>query len=254
MCYIYKSVAIVVRHRVVRTVLVSAAAAVLVTGCLTAPTVETDRRQGLFARSAALAGPDGAGGENARRPVSVSGTAVQEDIVRAAYSLVGSRTLRVRGERFTADCTGTVLAAYYAAGLDLRPYFKQHTGNGVTRLHKIGREQRLLSAGGAPEPGDVVFWDNTYDRNRNGRFDDPLTHAGVIVDVGPRGQLEYVHYNYARGVVVEQLNLRRPDTHRAGNELINSPMRLKSDRHMRPDQWLASHLFRDLASLHRLAR
>ena len=34
-----------------------------------------------------------------------------------------------------------------------------------------------------PKPGDVVFFDNTYDRNKNKRLDDSLTHIAIVVSV-----------------------------------------------------------------------
>lgn len=207
---------------------------------------------GSTGSAGAVGEPARAGRGNSARAASGSAAQVQRDIVEAAYSLVGRRSLVVGGERFSADCTGTVLAAYYAAGIDLRDHFSRFTGNGVTRLYKMGEHYNLMHAPRQPQPGDVIFWDNTYDRNRDGRFNDPLTHNGVVVEVKPNGQIEYVHYNYARGVVVEKLNLNRPDTHEDRGTLVNSPMRMRRDRHIKPDAWLASHLFRAFAGLHRL--
>ena len=31
--------------------------------------------------------------------------------------------------------------------------------------------------------GDLVFFDNTYDRNRNGRWDDPLSHIAIVIAI-----------------------------------------------------------------------
>lgn len=230
--------------------------AVLLSGCITgsnwSPAFSGPYRK-ASAAGAAGSGSGSGGSEGPALNVSYSSAeAVQQRIAEAAYGLVGRSRLVVNGERFPADCTGTILAAYYAAGIDLRPYFRHFTGNGVTRLYKIGESYDLASSAEAPQPGDVVFWDNTYDRNRDGRFNDQLTHAGVVVKVQSDGQLEYVHYNYSRGVVVERLNLSRPDTHMNGDTLVNSPMRMKRDRHIRPHSWLASHLFRSFSALYRL--
>jgi hypothetical protein len=98
-----------------------------------------------------------------------------------------------------------------------------------------------------PLPGDLVFWDNTYDRNGNGRWDDDLTHAGIVVSVDDDGTIHYVHHNYRRGIVVEQMNLRAPD-----DTTRNSAMRMRGS----PDGnglWLSSHLFRDAGSPYMIA-
>ncbi len=35
--------------------------------------------------------------------------------------------------------------------------------------------------------GDLVFFDNTYDRNGDGKFDDRITHVGIVVGFDKEG-------------------------------------------------------------------
>jgi len=180
----------------------------------------------------------------------------QRRIVAAAHSVLGRTTLVVRGRSFLYDCTGTILAIYYQAGIDLLPYFNRVSGNGVMRLYKIGQQSNLLYTTRYPQPGDVIFWDNTYDMNGDGKWDDPLTHAGVVVDVRPDGTIDYVHQNYAQGIVIEQMNLLHPAEYRQvenGREVvINSPLRMRSDVYMNPGMIFSGQLFRCFAQLYRL--
>ena len=81
------------------------------------------------------------------------------------------------------DCTGTVLAIYYYAGIDLARDFNKYSGNGVTRLYKSLQAQKLLYETRYPVTGDIIFWDNTYDRNEDGRWNDTLTHVGITAGV-----------------------------------------------------------------------
>ena len=164
-------------------------------------------------------------------------TALQEAVADSARSLVGRRRLSVEGRRYNFDCSGTILAAYHQAGVDLYPEFQRHSGNGVRRLYAIAETYPVAGAA-AIAPGDLIFWDNTYDRNNNGAWDDPLTHAGIVVSVDPDGTISYVHHNYRRGIVVEQMNLAEP--HNLEN---NSPMRMRGEPNSR-GRWLSSHLFR----------
>lgn len=175
-----------------------------------------------------------------------------ERVARSARAFVGRTRLRVAGRTYNLDCSGTILAIYHDAGIDLLPQFQRQSGNGVRRLYGIARDHSLLYEPKLPRPGDVIFWDNTYDRNGDRLWNDELTHAGIVISAGPDGQVEYVHHNYSRGIVVERMNLYDPDAHTQGSVLVNSPMRMKSHRHLNPREWLASHLYRGAGMLHRL--
>ena len=129
-------------------------------------------------------------------------------VVEGALSLVGAEVLTVGGKTFPYDCTGLVRAAYWYAGIDIAQDFSQFAGNGVSRIYQTLDERGMLYVATLPQAGDIVFWDNTYDRNEDGKWNDPLTHVGVIVSVQPGGQIEYVHANYRKGIVPEYLNLR----------------------------------------------
>ena len=179
-------------------------------------------------------------------------SSVQQRVVDSARSLVGARSLRINGRRFRYDCTGTILAAYYGAGIDLEAEFSSYTGNGVARLFKLAAAHELVYTGDSPSPGDVIFWDNTYDRNGDGAWNDTLTHAGVVIRTYADGSVDYVHHNYRDGIVVARMSLASPDLHQSGALLVNSPMRMKSHRHMNPSQWLASHLYRSAGMLYEL--
>lgn len=91
-------------------------------------------------------------------------------VVEGAKSLVGASELVVNGKTFPMDCTGVVRAAYWYAGIDLAMDFSKYTGNGVTRIYKTLEAGNLLHTDELPRPGDIVFWDNTYDRNEDGKW------------------------------------------------------------------------------------
>lgn len=175
----------------------------------------------------------------------------QEQLVDAQLLLLLTQDTTVEDHSYPLDCTGTVLAAYEIAGAGLIDAFRAVGGGGVTRLYTIAEERGVFFRSGTPEPGDVLFWDNTYDSNEDGRFNDPLTHAGIVLAVEDSGTIEYLHHNYRRGIVVERMNLSRPDVYLDDDgTLVNSPMRMASHRYMNPDAWLASHLFRGYARLY----
>lgn len=168
-------------------------------------------------------------------------------VVEGARSLIGKRTLMVKGKPFPYDCTGLVRAAYWYAGIDLAKDFSKYSGNGVTRIFKTLRACGLLYLAETPFQGDIIFWDNSYDRNKDGEWNDPLTHIGVVIAVSDEGRIEYVHHNYRKGIVIEYMNLTDPDANTkniGGNVVfVNSAMRMRGQ--IVNDQWLSSHLIRE---------
>jgi hypothetical protein len=103
-----------------------------------------------------------------------------------------------------------------------------------------------------PARGDLIFWDNTWDRNRDGVWNDPLTHVGMVTDVTADDTIEFVHFHYRRGVVTARMNLRhRNSTHiTTGGQmvLINSPMRMSGSGTPDNQRWLAGQLYRAFGS------
>lgn len=179
-------------------------------------------------------------------------TAPQKRIVDAAESIIGKTRLSFGGTEFPYDCSGTILAVYYLAGQDLRPEFARQSGNGVLRLYRIAEKYKLISPAKNPLPGDVLFWDNTYDSNKDGKLNDDLTHAGIVVGTGPDGSIRYLHHHVRRGIVVETMNLEKPDiyqeTRKSGLVILNAPMRIRESG-ARPEKWLAGQLYNSYGRL-----
>jgi len=174
-------------------------------------------------------------------------TAIQEKLVEGARFIEGKQEIRVNGRSFNADCTGAVLAVYWYAGMDLGAPLARYQGNGVTRLYRFMEDEQLLRETHHPEAGDIVFWDNTYDRNGDKKPNDFLTHTGVVVSVDEDGTIHFLHHNYRKGVVMARMNLLRPRVYtekKNGKEYeVNSPMRMRGSPDF--DKWLASELTRN---------
>ncbi len=175
-------------------------------------------------------------------------SATQQNLVEGAERLLGRDAVVIRGREFPMDCSGVVRAVYYYAGIDLTPALAHFEGGGVARLYAYLADLDLLHASTYPQPGDIVFWDDTYDRDGNGKRDDELTHTGMVVAVSSDGRVEYVHHNYRKGIVMEYLNLCIPDVHETTVEgarvIVNSPMRMRSAGGTAGAEWLSGQLFR----------
>lgn len=168
---------------------------------------------------------------------------VQEKLVEGAFWAVGRSDLTVNGRTFGLDCTGSVLAAYWYAGIDLAKEFGRFPGNGVKKLYYYLEERDLLYKTKYPAPGDIIFWNDSWDANGNGRADDPLTHVGMIVSMDQMtGQGTYMHHNYSKGIEIVNINFVDRD-----NYSVNSPMRMKSLPRVEGYKFMASQLMQDLA-------
>ena len=147
----------------------------------------------------------------------------QELLIDAAHWSVGRTNLSYNGKKFALDCSGVVSALYWKADIDLQAAYPRYTGNGVTRIYRYLEDEQLLYRPDEPAPGDIIFWDNSYDRNKNGRADDELTHVGMVVSVDTSGNVTYVHHDYISGIIFARMYPPNPkDRNR------NSGMRIRS--------------------------
>ncbi|HET9450511.1 MAG TPA: CHAP domain-containing protein, partial [Aggregicoccus sp.] len=129
-------------------------------------------------------------------------------VVAAAASAVGKPQVVLGGKRWPADCTGLVEGAYAVAGQRLRGS-AQAGDNGVTAMYRHAQTNGRVFTGGRPLPGDLVFFRETYDQNRDGRRNDGLTHVALVESVDAAGTVTIIHH-VSRGVMRYRMNLARP--------------------------------------------
>jgi cell wall-associated NlpC family hydrolase len=149
----------------------------------------------------------------------------REAVLATARMLVGKSQVKVAGRPYPADCTGLVEAAYAQGGVSLRGSGKSGD-NGVTALYRYAQTHGRVYSRGTPVPGDLVFFRETYDRNRDGRSNDGLTHVGIVDQVGADGTVTVIH-RVKRGVVSYRMNLSKPRVARdpRTKQVINDTLR-----------------------------
>lgn len=145
-----------------------------------------------------------------------------------------ARRLLVRPDHaFRDDCSGWVSSVFSAAGIPM--------DGTVAELYDLAVRRDVVHHNPIPRIGDLAFFDNTHDRNRNGVWDDPRTHIGVVVDVEPDGTAVVAHRGSEHRTV--RMNLLHPMTEEdAGGRELNGHLR----RYGRDDTWslyLASQLW-----------
>ncbi len=160
------------------------------------------------------------------RPALTVAPDARDRAVTAAHSLLGKTRITVAGKRYGDDCTGFVRAVYEPLGVDLMTAAKKGD-NGVTAMWRFALEHGRVFDG-APSPGDLVFFKETYDLNRDGRVNDGLTHIGVVEAVEKDGTVLVIH-RVARGVVRYRMNLAQPTVAKStGGRRLNDWLRTES--------------------------
>jgi hypothetical protein len=146
----------------------------------------------------------------------------------------GREQFRVAGETFNGDCSGFVEAVYALEGIQLRRILQsvapRETSAVAAAWTAAGKTGARWTGGDWPSPGDLVFFDDTWDRNGNGRRDDPLTHVGLVEWVDVDGTVTFLHRG-GQGVTRGRLNLRQPDRARGEDgRPLNAPLRVRASR------------------------
>ncbi len=124
------------------------------------------------------------------------------------------------------DCSGFVIAVLEKAGYEPRRALPAEARHGTEALFLWLQRRNRIHHRKIPTVGDLVFFDNTYDRNRDGRPNDPLTHVGIVERVMPDGTVVFIH-KVKRGVLRYRMNLLRPHSRRdpASGKPLNNYLR-----------------------------
>ncbi len=161
----------------------------------------------------------------ARRAASLSPSELRAQIVGDARSLVGQKSVVLGQTRYPSDCTGLIRGVYGQAGLELLSEY-QPGDNAVTAIYRYAQRHGRIYEGGWPLPGDLVFFRETYDVNRDGRRNDGLTHIGIVEDARKDGTITVIH-RVNRGVVRYRMNLQFPSArrHPQSGQVVNDYLR-----------------------------
>jgi hypothetical protein len=186
-------------------------------------------------------GPTTAGMPIAARPAPArpgrSKATPGQAVAEAACGFEGARSIVVHGVKFRFDCSGLVEAAMASAGLNYE---------GSSRdLFATARELGVLHRRHRPDVGDVAFFDDTYDKDGDGRVNDPLTHVAIVTKVDGDGTIGMVHLGSSK-IMPLTMNLRDPETHvDAAGHMLNDYLRGKSSKdtarvkHLAGELWVA---------------
>ncbi|HZR09781.1 MAG TPA: NlpC/P60 family protein [Myxococcales bacterium] len=128
-----------------------------------------------------------------------------------AEAAAGLRSVRQLSRTARDDCSGFVREIYGREGVNLTALPPRAGENGVSHLHRLATARRALRR--RPEPGDLVFFRDTYRRG--------LSHVGIVDQV--RGSAVTFVHRTGRGIVRSRLDLRRPHARQRNDVLRKAP-------------------------------
>jgi hypothetical protein len=148
----------------------------------------------------------------------------RQRVALAAAASLGRAPIVVRGERYRMDCSGVARGIYAKAGFPLGFVHVDGANVNDTRvLFELARRTGSLRRS-APQPGDLAFFDNTWDQNGNGIADDPLSHVAIVEKV-EGGTVVLVH-RIGASIVRARMTLDRPhERHDAKGRALNHFLR-----------------------------
>ncbi len=170
-------------------------------------------------------------------------------IVRTAAKLVGATTIESKGRHIAYDCAGVTRAVFLKHGIDLYgSSANDPEANGVRLIHAHIRQQGTFHQGPVVHPGDLVFFNNTWDYNGDGKVNDPLTHVGIVERQKPDGTVIFIS-RVAGAVERYHMNLALPHVHKTTDgRILNDYLRRKAVIDPANTGYLTGELFAQFAT------
>lgn len=174
----------------------------------------------------------------------------QTALAKTAVRFVGQSRVQIGGRHYAPDCSGFVRGVYATQRVDLYGGLGElDGGNGVGRIFTHVVEHGRVHYGPTVHPGDLVFFHNTWDFNRDGLPNDPLTHVGVVEKVDLDGTVVFVS-SVSAGIERYRMNLKHPDRHKAPDgRVLNDFLRRKHMGDAPGTYYLAGRLFAAFGTL-----
>ena len=178
---------------------------------------------------------------------------LRKQIIIEAKKLIGnnSKYIKIKDKTFRGDCSGFILAIYYGAGINLKAKINQFSNEKsiVKRLYLLYKN-KIIKSDHKVKTADIILFNNTFDRNKNKKWDDKLTHIGVVEKIDSDGTITWIHRN-SKGIIRQKMNLRQPKTYiNNQKKVINDFLRRKNSYEKKPSgHYLAGYLFHGFFSV-----
>ncbi len=171
-------------------------------------------------------------------------------LAKRARAMLSRPVYHVGASQYRKDCSGFVLSVLAQERIRLDHALLGNKDSSVASIFHEVEKRGLVHRRKVPAIGDLVFFSNTYDRNRDGRLNDPLTHIGIVERVDADGTVTFIHH-VRRGVLRYKMNLFNPRMRRQSDtrKVFNHYLRFRSRRPSANAKRLTGELFHAYATL-----
>lgn len=166
-------------------------------------------------------------------------------IARTAENYAGKKILVSKGKKYRFDCSGLVLATMAANNITIfeKQKVRSKGANGVRIIYDtLKKYKRIYRYDDRVKIGDLIFFNNTYDKNRNRRLDDFFTHIAIVVGVDKNRTIKYVHRS-SNGIEYGYMNLRFKHRYKFKGRVVNSFLREQRKFDTRNTKYYSGELF-----------
>lgn len=174
-------------------------------------------------------------------------------LARRARKMLSSRDgtqFKVEGKTYRRDCSGFVEAVLAGQGIFVDKMQDSRQSNGVAAIYRWAADRGAIHRRKVPAIGDLVFFDNTYDRNQDGRMNDRLTHIAIVERVDADGTVSIIHH-VRGGLLRYKLNRFSPSSRRdpSSRKVLNHYLRVVPGGSRRTGKRLTGELFQAFATI-----
>ncbi len=176
-------------------------------------------------------------------------------LVKYALGFKGKSRVK-KDKKYRNDCSGFVRSVFDKFDIELYNTSKVKKNgkwlSGTEVIYNFIKDNGEVFSDKLPRIGDIIFFDNTTDRNRDGKVNDKFTHIAIVVNVLSNGTIYYIHKSH-RGINIQKMNLNYPDKVYIKNGKkrikVNSYLRKRRRKDKKNTPYLSSQMFRAFGSV-----
>ena len=167
-------------------------------------------------------------------------------IREAARTLIGHTGTHIyrNGKQYPNDCSGMVRSVFDSVGIDVfaEAANAPSGSNGVAIIYHAYKNQSWADIARKPRTGDLIVFNNTYDKNKNKRWDDPLTHVAIVTGIEENGTVVMIHHVNS-GIRRYRMNFDKRNISIENGVRYNNALRVRPASDPDRTKYLTSNLF-----------
>ncbi len=162
-----------------------------------------------------------------------------------------------KSEEWNNSLSGFIKMVYSHFDIDLTDIYPKNPDgswrNTTELIFSFVKEKGKIFKNTTPKAGDFIFFNNTYDKNRNNKLDDMLTTVALVINTDEEGTV-YFLYKVGNTIRTRNMNLKHPNKANIKNKniikVLNSKLRKLSSKDKKNNiPSLASQLFNSYGQL-----